>query len=157
MLGLQFGKKRGEGASGLNLLFLGAHCDDIEIGCGGTILRLIEEYSISHIKWVVFCSNSVREAEARNCAEAFLKGVPSKEIIIRDFKDGFLSQQYSDVKNFFESLKNGFYPDIIFTHYQRDLHQDHRLLSTLSSPRTTKNGGLPRSPSYFGISYSRMK
>lgn len=132
MLGLQFGKKRGEGVSGLNLLFVGAHCDDIEIGCGGTILRLIEEYPIDRIRWVVFCSNPVREAEAKNCAEVFLEGVESKEIIIRDFKDGFLSQQYSDVKNFFEYLKEENNPDIIFTHYQHDLHQDHRLLSDLT-------------------------
>lgn len=132
MLGLQFRKEVDRTAPGLNFLFIGAHCDDIEIGCGGTILRLIREYPISRVKWVVFCSNPVREAEARNCAEAFLHGVESKEVIIRDFKDGFLSQRYSDVKNFFESLKERPNPDIIFTHYQHDLHQDHRLLSELT-------------------------
>ncbi len=130
MLGLHLGKK--EGGAGLNLLLLGAHCDDIEIGCGGTILRLLREYPVAHVRWVVFCSNPVREQEARNCAEAFLKDVASKEIIIRDFKDGYLSQQYTDVKNLFEELKKDSDPDVIFTHYQHDLHQDHRLLSELA-------------------------
>lgn len=132
MLRLQFDKKLAEGTSGLNLLFLGAHCDDIEIGCGGTILRLLREYSIAHIKWVVFCSNAIREQEARDCARQFLDGVPSTEIIVRDFRDGYLSQQYTHVKDFFEQLKQGRNPDIIFTHYQHDLHQDHRLLSELT-------------------------
>src|SRR5690606_11861632 len=121
-----------DGATGLNILFLGAHCDDIEIGCGGTIHRLLREYPINHIKWVVFCSNEIREREARNCAEEFLKGVASKEIIIRDFRDGYLSQQYTEVKDFFEQLKQEINPDIVFTHYQHDLHQDHRLLSQLA-------------------------
>lgn len=132
MLELQFGRRLGEGATGLNLLFLGAHCDDIEIGCGGTILRLLREYPINHVTWVVFSSNPVREGEARNCAERFLKDVASKEILIRDFKDGYLSQQYTNVKDFFEQLKQKENPDIIFTHYQNDLHQDHRLLSELA-------------------------
>jgi LmbE family N-acetylglucosaminyl deacetylase len=132
MLALQFGKKLDEGSSGLNLLLLGAHCDDIEIGCGGTILRLLREYPVNHVKWVVFCSNPVREKEARNCAEEFLDGVVSKEIIIKDFRDGYLSQQYTEVKDFFEQLKQEGNPDLIFTHYQHDLHQDHRLLSQLA-------------------------
>src|SRR5690606_2530598 len=112
-------------ASGLKLLFLGAHCDDIEIGCGATILKLVREYSVDHVKWVVFCSNAIREREARNCAAEFLKDVASKEILVRDFKDGYLSQQYTDVKKLFEQLKLDGNPDIIFTRYQHDLHQDH--------------------------------
>lgn len=132
MLELQLGKKLKEGAPGLRLLFLGAHCDDIEIGCGGTILRLIRECPISHVTWVVFCSNEIREREARDCAEQFLQGVTSREIIVRDFRDGYLSQQYTAVKDFFEQLRREGDPDVIFTHYQRDLHQDHRLLSELT-------------------------
>src|SRR5690606_26094560 len=129
---LQFRKQHVNAESGLNLLFLGAHCDDIEIGCGGTILRLVREFSIEHAKWVVFSSNPVREAEARTTADAFLEGVKSKEVQVRNFKDGFLSQEYAEVKNGFEQIKSKFDPDIIFTHYQHDLHQDHRLLSELT-------------------------
>lgn len=132
MLGLQFSKGQEEGKSGLKLLLIGAHCDDIEIGCGGTILRLIQEYPIAHVSWIVFTSNSQRKIEATNCAAAFLKGVTSKEIVVRDFKDGFLSQQYAEVKDYHEQLKRDINPDIVFTHYQHDLHQDHRLLSELA-------------------------
>jgi LmbE family N-acetylglucosaminyl deacetylase len=132
MLGLQFRKRHDEAKSGLNLLFLGAHCDDIEIGCGGTILRLIREYSIAHVTWVVFSSNPQRAAEAKNCAASFLEEVTSREITILDFRDGFLSQQYAEVKNHCELIKKDLNPDITFTHYQHDLHQDHRLLSELA-------------------------
>ena len=128
MLTFRFDERR----EGLNLLLLGAHCDDIEIGCGATILKLIEKYKIGHIKWVVFASNVEREKEARACAEYFLEEVSSKEIIIKDFRDGFFPQMRSEIKNLFEGLKEGFSPDIIFTHYLHDLHQDHRLLAQLT-------------------------
>lgn len=132
MLGLQFRKTQDTTAPGLNLLLIGAHCDDIEIGCGGSILRLFREHPIAQVKWVVLSSNPARAAEARNCAATFLHGVESKEIRIYDFKDGFLSQRYDDVKNLFEQIKNDFSPDVVFTHNQHDLHQDHRLLSELA-------------------------
>lgn len=128
MLGVRFRK---EANSGLNLLFLGAHCDDVEIGCGGTILKLIQQYQ-AHVKWVVFSSNPQRAVEAEGCANAFLEGAASREVRIMDFKDGFLSQRYSDVKNYFEQIKTEFAPDVVFTHYRNDLHQDHRLLSELA-------------------------
>lgn len=71
-------------------MLLGAHCDDIEIGCGATLLKLIQKHRINHVKWVVFASTPEREKEARLCAEFFLHDVASKEIIIKDFRDGFL-------------------------------------------------------------------
>src|SRR5690606_15704959 len=98
MLGLQFRTKLDATSPGLNLLFICAHCDDIEIGCGGSILRLLQEHSIAHVKWIVLSSNPIRAIEAKNCAAAFLGSVESKEIRICDFKDGFLSQQYTEVK-----------------------------------------------------------
>lgn len=121
-----------EGSEGLNILLLGAHCDDIEIGCGATVLKLIQDYKIRHVKWFVFASTPQRETEARACAEHFLQKVPSKEIVINDFKDGFLPQMRFEIKNLFEEIKTSFNPDVIFTHYQHDLHQDHRLLSELA-------------------------
>lgn len=128
MLSLRFE----EGSEGLNLLLLGAHCDDIEIGCGGTILKIIQEYKVKHVKWVVFSSTPDREREARTCAEHFLREVSSKEIIIKDFKDGLLPQMTIEVKSLLEEIKATFNPDIVFTHYQHDHHQDHRLLSQLA-------------------------
>ncbi len=117
---------------GLNILALGAHCDDIEIGCGGTLLKLFEQYPINHIKWVVFASNEQRKQEAIDSAEAFLKGIDNKEIIVLDYKDAFLEQSKFEIKAFFETIKKDFDPDLVFTHYRNDRHQDHRLLSDLA-------------------------
>ncbi len=116
----------------LNILCLGAHCDDIEIGAGGTILKLTENYKINEIKWVVFSSNEIRKAEATESALLFLKNVPGNEIIIHSYRDGFLPFLAAEVKDKFEELKRNFQPDIIFTHYRDDRHQDHRLVSDLT-------------------------
>ena len=116
----------------VRLLFLGAHADDIEIGCGGTALRMIEEWQEVEVKWIVFCSNNDRKQEAAASAKAILSGARSSEVIIKDFRDGFLPYTGKEVKEFFEQLKNRYQPDIIFTHYRDDLHQDHRLLSELT-------------------------
>lgn len=117
---------------GLKILLVGAHCDDIEIGCGGTILKLIEDYEIDQIKWVVFTSNETRKKEARESAEQFLELAENAEVEILDFRDGFLPSVWSEVKEVFERLKSEFNPDIIFTHYRNDLHQDHRTLNELT-------------------------
>jgi LmbE family N-acetylglucosaminyl deacetylase len=117
---------------GLKLLFFGAHCDDIEIGCGGTILSLIERYKISEIKWVVFASNPQRKKEATASAEAFLSGVSKKEIRVFDYRDAFLEQSRFEIKEHFETIKQGFQPDVVFTHQRDDRHQDHRLVSELA-------------------------
>jgi len=128
MLSLKFSKNRGEK---LRILCLGAHCDDIEIGCGGTLLKIIEENDNVEIKWVVFASNEKRRKEAERSAGIFLENVPDKEVEILDYKDGFLPADWSEIKNSFESLKE-FSPDLIFTHYRDDLHQDHRLINELT-------------------------
>ncbi|MDZ4875381.1 MAG: hypothetical protein CLLPBCKN_004777 [Chroococcidiopsis cubana SAG 39.79] len=115
-----------------NVLCLGAHCDDIEIGCGGTILKLIKKYQNLAFYWVVFSSNSQREKEAYESAKQFLKGTQIKNIAIANFRDGFLPFIAIEVKELFESLKQEFQPDLILTHYRNDLHQDHRLISDLT-------------------------
>ena len=112
------------------VLCLGSHCDDIEIGCGGTILKLINTYQNIEFYWVAFSANTQREQEAYNSANKFLKDVKAK-IIIKKFRDGFLPFNGIEVKEVFEQLKQ-FKPDIIFTHYRQDLHQDHRLISDLT-------------------------
>lgn len=117
---------------GLNILCLGAHCDDIEIGCGGTLLKLIEKFTNLRIMWVVFASNEVRKEEATLSAELFLENVQKKDVNIFDFKDGFLPSILGEVKTTFENLKSEFSPDIIFTHYRNDLHQDHKILNELT-------------------------
>ncbi|HYZ95223.1 MAG TPA: PIG-L deacetylase family protein [Nitrososphaeraceae archaeon] len=114
------------------VLCLGSHCDDIEIGCGGTILRLIENYQNIEFYWVVFSSNVQREPEAYQSANSFLKNAKAKTIVIKKFRDGFFPFIGIEIKEFFEQFKQDFNPDIIFTHYRHDLHQDHRLISELT-------------------------
>ncbi|MBW4423586.1 MAG: PIG-L family deacetylase [Nostoc desertorum CM1-VF14] len=111
------------------VLCLGAHCDDIEIGCGGTILKLIETYPNIIFYWVVFSSNLEREKEAYNSANKFLRNTNIKNIVIKQFQDGFFPFIGIEIKHFFEELKQEYSPDLIFTHYRQDLHQDHRLIS----------------------------
>lgn len=116
----------------LRILFLGAHSDDIEIGCGGTLLRLVEEHPGLQVTWVVFSALGERGAEARQSAEEFLKYVPVQRIILKEFKDGYFPSMVASIKDIFEELKRGVSPDIIFTHYRNDLHQDHRQLCELT-------------------------
>ncbi len=117
--------------SAYKVLCLGSHCDDIEIGCGGTILKLIKNYSNIEFYWVVFSANTQREQEAYHSANKFLKDVKAK-VLIKKFRDGFLPFHGIEVKEVFEQFKQEFTPDIIFTHYRHDLHQDHRLISDLT-------------------------
>lgn len=114
------------------ILLTGAHCDDIEIGCGASILRLKTLYPDLHWHWVVFSSNEVREKEARHSAEAFLGDVKQKTIVIKQFRNGYFPYVGAQIKDFFEELKQQVNPDLIFTHYRNDAHQDHRTISELT-------------------------
>jgi LmbE family N-acetylglucosaminyl deacetylase len=117
---------------GLRLLCLGAHSDDIEIGCGGTILRLVSEHDDVEVHWVVLGSSGERDAEARASADRFLAEARKKEIVVKNFRNSFFPYVASEIKEFFETLKAETAPDIVFTHYRHDLHQDHRLVSELT-------------------------
>ncbi|NJM64429.1 MAG: PIG-L family deacetylase [Acaryochloris sp. RU_4_1] len=114
------------------VLCLGAHSDDIEIGCGGTILKLIETYSNIIFYWVVFSSDEQREKEANKSVNSFLKGAKIGKIEIKNFRNSFFPFVGADIKEYFEKLKKDFSPDLIFTHYRNDRHQDHRLVSDLT-------------------------
>ena len=116
----------------LRLLCLGAHCDDIEIGCGGTILNLTTALRQLEVSWVIFSSDERRKSEAIRSYDALLTNVASRNIVIHSFRDGFLPYHGSKIKESFEQLKDEFTPDLILTHYRYDLHQDHRLVSELT-------------------------
>jgi LmbE family N-acetylglucosaminyl deacetylase len=120
------------GSGPRRILALGAHPDDIEIGCGGTILRLLEERRGLEVLWAVFAATPERAGEARASAAAFLKGANATSVIVRDYRDGFLPYSGAAVKDEFEALKREFSPDVVFTHYRDDRHQDHRLVSELT-------------------------
>lgn len=116
----------------LRLLCLGAHCDDIEIGCGGTILKLTATGRRVDVYWVVFSSDEQRKQEAVKSARAFLGNVAAPKVVIHALRDGFFPYVGVELKERFEQLKTEFSPDLILTHYRHDLHQDHRLLSELT-------------------------
>jgi len=114
------------------ILLIGAHCDDIEIGCGATVLSLVERYPHAAFHWVVLSSNEARAEEARRAATEFLRGADRVDVTIESFRDGFLPYEGGKVKDCFELLKARIQPDLIFTHYRDDAHQDHRLACELT-------------------------
>ena len=113
------------------ILCLGAHCDDIEIGCGGTVLKLLEARPGLHVDWVVFSSDEERELEARAGADAVL-GSAGSSVRIGTFRQRFFPYVAAEVKDFFDELGASARPDVVFTHFGDDRHQDHRLLSELA-------------------------
>lgn len=114
------------------VLAIGAHCDDIEIGCGGTLLRLLSEHPDLEVTWFVLCSGEERRKEAEASAAAFLSGARRSRVIVKGHRDGFLPYAGSAVKEDFEALKPLVEPDLILTHYREDRHQDHRVVSDLT-------------------------
>jgi LmbE family N-acetylglucosaminyl deacetylase len=113
------------------VLCLGAHSDDIEIGCGGTLLHLHSVLPRLRFHWVVFSAAGTRGQEAAEAAELFTAGC-DKQVVLHDYRDGYLPYDGSEVKDSFEALKKQVNPDLIFTHWHGDAHQDHRLLSELT-------------------------
>ena len=122
----------GQNGTPARVLALGCHSDDLEIGCGGTILKLIEQGAIGEVHWVVLSGDGARAEEARRSAEAMLDGAPASEVIVRDFPDGFFPYEGQRIKDFFEQMKADVSPDVVFTHQRADLHQDHRLCCELT-------------------------
>lgn len=118
-----------EPGASLKVLCLGAHSDDIEIGCGGTILQLIRECRNVEFFWVVFGANDKeRRQEAVHSAEVLLEEVANKTIVVKAFEDTCFPFAGKEIKAFFQEIKASFQPDLIFTHYRHDLHQDHRIV-----------------------------
>ena len=115
----------------LRLFCLGAHSDDIEIGCGGLILELLRGRRPVDVDWVVFSADAVRQKEARRSAALFLSGARRHRIITKQFRDGFFPYEPA-IKGVFEELKSGPSPDLVLTHFRDDRHQDHRVLSDLA-------------------------
>ncbi len=119
-------------AAPLQLLCLGAHADDIEIGCGGTIQRFLAEHPAASVRWVVFSGDGPRRDEAESSARFFIGGVRGAAVTVHGFRDGFFPSQHADIKEAFERLKREYRPALVLTHYRDDLHQDHRVVSELT-------------------------
>jgi len=116
----------GDGAPLRRVLAIGCHADDIEIGCGGTLLGLTRSRPDVEVTWVVLGAEGAREAEARASAEGFLASAAASEVVVLGFKDAYMPYHGEVVKDAFEELKR-FEPDLVLTHTRADLHQDHRL------------------------------
>jgi LmbE family N-acetylglucosaminyl deacetylase len=115
------------------VLAIGCHADDIEVGCGGTLLQLAERHPDLQVFWLVLSADGVRADEARAGAAVFLAGVSTAPtIVVEAFRDGFFPYAGEALKERFEQLKTEVSPDVIFTHAGNDLHQDHRLVAELT-------------------------
>jgi LmbE family N-acetylglucosaminyl deacetylase len=118
-------------AAPLHILALGAHSDDIEIGCGGALLALLAARPNARVSWVVFGAAGERAEEARASAARFL-GSGAARVQVYAHRDGFFPAEFAAIKERFEALKALPAPDLVFTHYRDDRHQDHRALSDLA-------------------------
>jgi LmbE family N-acetylglucosaminyl deacetylase len=116
----------------IQVLALGAHCDDIEIGAGGALLQWIASGAEVHIHWCVLSANGARAAEAEASAAAFLEGAAASRVELGSFQDGYFPYDGANLKNWFEGLRKRINPDIVLTHRRDDGHQDHREVCKLT-------------------------
>src|SRR5882724_4731410 len=122
-----------QNVSPLKILCIGCHSDDIEIGCGGTILQLLSHNPHLEFSWMVFSSGgSEREKEARKSADLFLEKAKKKNLIVKDFRDGFFPFEGAKIKAVFEDELKPCTPDLVFTQNRQDAHQDHRTVAELT-------------------------
>jgi len=115
----------------VQFLCIGAHADDIEIGCGGALLELTGRCK-AHVTWLVLSGSARRHAEARKSAARFLRRAAARDVRTESFRDGFFPSEHESIKSCFEAVARRVSPDIIFTHARDDLHQDHRVASELT-------------------------
>jgi len=116
----------------LTVVCIGAHADDLEIGCGGTVRQLVEQHPGSEVRWWVVTGDDVRHREARAAADTLLADACRLTVTVSPFRDGYLPADFRSVKDAFEAFRRGFEPDLIFTHTIEDRHQDHRLVADLT-------------------------
>ena len=115
-----------------SILCIGAHADDIEIGCGGTLLKLLSKNNQIQVNWIVLSAESERLEEARQCSERFLQDAANKNVVVKNFRDSFFPYYGLEIKEFFNQFKRECNPDLIFTHQREDMHQDHRVVNELT-------------------------
>lgn len=129
MLGLKLGQAAG---TVRRVLCLGAHPDDLEIGCGGTAMQLVRTEPGIEWRWIVWSGTPERAAEARTAAGRILEGAAAALVTVEGFRDGYFPEQWGAIKGRFEALKAEWSPDLILTHHRADRHQDHRVIADLT-------------------------
>jgi len=115
-----------------SILCLGAHSDDLEIGCGGTLLEILARRPGIDVHWVVFSTSGRRAQEASASAERFLALAGRQRVMLLDYRDTFFPAAYESIKEYFEQIKCDIAPDFVFTHRREDMHQDHRVIAELT-------------------------
>ena len=115
----------------LRVLAVGAHADDIEIGCGGTLLRMADEDEPYELGWVVLSARNERRAEAERARDLFApKGCVYSAL--HDYRDSFFPTVFAELKELFYEIRTRFDADVVLTHSLHDRHQDHRLVAELA-------------------------
>jgi LmbE family N-acetylglucosaminyl deacetylase len=114
------------------VLCLGAHCDDIEIGCGGTVAELARRFPAARFQWVVLSADDVRERETRSAAARLHGAGADAAVEVARFRASYFPFCGGEIKDYFESLKERVDPDVILTHRLEDRHQDHRVVAELT-------------------------
>lgn len=128
MLPLHLGSDRRH----LRVLCIGAHSDDIEIGCGGALLELMDRYPELEVVWAILSATGEREREARRSAAALLRRAAQRDVLIGGFRDAHFPAQFAEIKAWFGELAALPVPDLILTHRREDRHQDHGLVAELT-------------------------
>jgi LmbE family N-acetylglucosaminyl deacetylase len=113
------------------VLLLGAHCDDIEIGAGATVLRLVQRFPNARFVWVTLSSDAEREAETRAAAARLLDGARHTEVLVERFRGSYFPHEGAPLKEYVDALKR-YHPDLVLTHTRDDRHQDHRVVHDLT-------------------------
>ena len=116
----------------LRVLCLGAHSDDIELGCAGTLLQWLSRYERVELTWVVFSATEQRALEARKSVRALMKRAAHLDIVLGDFVDTQFPAEFTRAQAFMRSLAARCSPDVVLTHRLEDRHQDHRLVAELT-------------------------
>jgi LmbE family N-acetylglucosaminyl deacetylase len=113
------------------VLCVGAHCDDIEIGCAGTLVRWSRQYPEMRFIWAIFAREDGRDRESRAAAQQLFDAIDRHELRFFDFRGSYFPAQFAAIKDAFEGLKD-LRPDVVLTHHLHDRHQDHEVLANLT-------------------------
>lgn len=116
--------------SGKRVLFLGAHPDDIEIGCGALIHHIAQK---TEILCVTLSDNQknpdLQKVKGEHLQSMQVLGMPEEKVIFGNFTTRVFQQSRQEILEYFLKLRKDFKPDLIFTHSKQDVHQDHNTMT----------------------------
>jgi LmbE family N-acetylglucosaminyl deacetylase len=115
------------------VLCIGAHSDDIEIGAGGTLLKLLGARPATAVDWVVLAAHGERAEEARASAARFVKDDAGSTIAIESFRERYFPQEATALKEYFDELGRRTQPEVVICPTRGDAHQDHRTVAELAA------------------------